>query len=149
MAIEPDTSTLTLKRTFAAPRARVFKAWTDPQAMKQWWGPREYEPRTAEVFLQPGGHYRVGMRKRRVGQIFFCSGTYREVAPPERLVCTFRWELPDTNTGDTLLTLEFVDRGEETETILTQEGFLSTVSRNEHERGWKSTFDGLDDFLRG
>ena len=148
MIVTPDESALTLRRTFAAPRARVFEAWTDPYAMKQWWGPRDYEPRTAEVSLQAGGRYRVGMRKRRVGQIFFCSGTYREIAPPERLVCTFRWELPDTNTGDTLITLEFIDRGEETEAILTQVGFRSSESRDEHEQGWVSAFNCLDDFLR-
>jgi uncharacterized protein YndB with AHSA1/START domain len=148
MTTVPNESALTLKRYFAAPRSRVFQAWTDPYAMKQWWGPRNYEPRTAEVSLQAGGSYRVGMRKRQVGQIFFCSGTYRKITPPERLICTFRWELPDTNTGDTLLTLEFIDRGEETETILTQEGFRSSESRDEHEQGWISSFDCLDDFLR-
>jgi uncharacterized protein YndB with AHSA1/START domain len=117
--------------------------------MKQWWGPRDYEPCTAEVSLEAGGRYRVGMRKRRFGQIFFCSGTYREIAPPERLVFTFRWELPDTNTGDTLITLEFVDRGDRTETVLTQEGFLSRESRDQHKQGWVSAFDCLDDFLLG
>jgi uncharacterized protein YndB with AHSA1/START domain len=148
MTTGPNESALTLRRTFAAPRARVFEAWTDPYAMKQWWGPKDYEPRTAEVSLKAGGRYRVGMRKRRLGQIFFCSGTYREVVPPERLVCTFRWELPDTNTGETLITLEFFDRGEQTETVLTQEGFLSPESRDQHEQGWVSALDCLDDFLR-
>jgi uncharacterized protein YndB with AHSA1/START domain len=148
MTTGPNEFALTLRRTFAAPRARVFEAWTDPYAMKQWWGPKSYEPRTAEVSLKAGGRYRVGMRKRRVGQIFFCSGTYREISPPKRLVCTFRWELPDTNTGDTLITLEFIDRGDRTDMILTQEGFVSPASRDQHEQGWVSAFDCLDGFLR-
>ena len=47
--------TLRIERTFAAPREKVFQAWTDPQALKQWWGPDGYATPSVEIDLRPGG----------------------------------------------------------------------------------------------
>jgi hypothetical protein len=60
------TVSLTVARTFAAPRDRLFQAWTEPQALLTWWaaGP-ELAPALAEVDLRVGGRYRLGMRVRR------------------------------------------------------------------------------------
>ena len=78
--------TLHLKRRFAAPREKVFRAWIDPEALKQWWGPPGYESPNAKVDLRAGGRYRLAMRKLPDGEVFYRSGTYREVQPPVRLV---------------------------------------------------------------
>ena len=85
--VKPDT-TLTVRRTLAAPRERVFQAWTDPAALTQWWGPKGYTTPMAEVDLRPGGRYRLGMRKLPDGELLFLSGTYREVRPPENAKVT-------------------------------------------------------------
>ena len=137
----PET-TLHLTRTFPAPREKVFRAWTDPEELKKWWGPEGYETPTAEVDLRVGGAYRFGMQKSPDGDIFYLRGTYREVRPPERLVYTWRWEA-EPELGETLVTVEFLARGGSTEVVLTHELFPSKEARDGHSRGWNSSLDRL------
>ncbi len=63
-------TTLRLTRTFAAPREKVFRAWTDPEELKKWFGPVGYATPMAEVDLRVGGKYQLGMRKLPGGDIF-------------------------------------------------------------------------------
>src|SRR2546423_15173898 len=85
-------ATLTLRRSFASPREKVFRAWTEPEHLRSWWGPPGYETIEADVDLRPGGAYRLAMRKAPDGAPFFLTGTYREVLPPERLAYTWTGE---------------------------------------------------------
>ena len=135
-------TTLHLRRTFQAPREKVFRAWTDPEELRKWWGPDGYETPIAEVDLRVGGAYRFGMRKLPDGDIFYLQGTYREVRPPERLVYTWRWEATP-ELGETLVTVEFHDRGGSTEVALTHELFPTDKARSDHEKGWNSILSQL------
>ncbi|MFQ5657185.1 MAG: SRPBCC domain-containing protein [Candidatus Methylomirabilales bacterium] len=140
-------ATLQLKRTLAAPREKVFRAWTEPDAVKHWFGPPGYQTSVAEIDLRVGGRYRFGMRQLPDGEVFYNSGTYREVQPPARLVYTWRWERADMDFGETLVTVEFLDRGGETELVLTHELFPNTEERDRHTWGWNGTLDRLVQFL--
>ena len=135
-------TTLRLTRTFTAPREKVFRAWTDPEEVKRWFNPPGYETPSAEIDLRVGGKYRVGMRKLPDGEVFYLSGTYREVRPPERLVYTWRWEA-EPELGDTLVTVEFHDRGGSTNIVLTHDLFPTEKARQEHEKGWSGGLDNL------
>jgi uncharacterized protein YndB with AHSA1/START domain len=135
-------TTLNLRRTFKAPRETVFRAWTDPEELKKWWGPEGYATPSAEVELRVGGKYRLGMRKLPDGEIFYLSGFYREVRPPDRLVYTWRWEA-EPDMGETLVTVEFREAGDSTEVVLTHEFFPTEKARNEHDRGWNGCLDRL------
>ncbi|HSD52288.1 MAG TPA: SRPBCC domain-containing protein [Candidatus Methylomirabilis sp.] len=135
--------TLNLRRTFKAPREKVFRAWTDPEELKKWWGPEGYETVSAEVDLSVGGKYRLGMRKLPDGEIFYLSGIYREVRPPERLVYTWRWEAKP-EMGETLVTVEFRQVGGSTEVALTHEFFPTAQARDDHNRGWNGCLDRLE-----
>src|SRR6266404_4031372 len=104
-ATQPQTTSLQLRRTIAAPRERVFRAWTDPKALTQWFGPPGYKTLAAEVDLRKGGAFRITMRKGPDGDPFAAFGTFQEVQPSERLVCTWNWTYNDI--GNTILTLEF------------------------------------------
>ncbi len=137
----PETS-FELRRTFSAPRGKVFRAWTDPEELKRWWGPDGYATPSAEVDLRVGGMYRLGMKKLPDGQIFYLTGTYREVRPPERLVYTWRWEA-EPELGETLVTVEFRDLGDATEVVVTHELFLSEKARQDHRKGWSGCLDRL------
>ena len=131
-----------LRRTFAAPREKVFRAWTDPEELKRWWGPEGYATPSAQADLRVGGTYRLGMQKLPAGDIFYLAGTYREVRPPERLVYTWRWEA-EPELGESLVTVEFRDLGQSTEVVVTHEFLLAGKVRDDHQRGWTGCLDRL------
>ncbi len=94
MADQPFASNTTLRitRRFAAPRDKVFQAWTDPEALKRWFAPSEdYSTPQAEVDLRAGGTYRIQM-KAPDGAIYAVKGTYKDVQPTKRLVFSWAWE---------------------------------------------------------
>jgi uncharacterized protein YndB with AHSA1/START domain len=78
---------LTLTRVFSAPRELVFKAWTDPKQLAEWWGPKSFTNPVCEVDLKPGGAFRIVMRAPDGGE-FPMKGVFREIVPPSRLVFT-------------------------------------------------------------
>jgi uncharacterized protein YndB with AHSA1/START domain len=144
IATAPQTTSLQIRRTFAAPREKVFRAWTDPEALKQWFGPPRYETTAAEVDLRVGGKFRLTLEKENAAVTAF--GTFREIRPPALLVCTWNWDYNDI--GDTILTLEFNDDGGETELVLTHERFPTSEQRDAHNTGWTGCFDELEQFLK-
>src|SRR5579872_6853405 len=76
---------LTITRVFDAPRALVFKAWTDPKHLAQWWGPHTFTNPVCELDVRTGGAFRIVMRGPD-GAEHPARGVYGEVKPPERLV---------------------------------------------------------------
>ncbi len=84
---EPDDREFVITRVFDAPRALVFKVWTDPAHLAQSWGPHTFTNPVCEMDLRPGGAYRIVMRGPD-GSEYPAKGVYREVVEPERLVMT-------------------------------------------------------------
>lgn len=82
-----DERDFVISRAFDAPRSLVFKAWTDPERMAQWWGPRGFTNPVCEMDVRPGGAYRIVMRSPE-GVEYPIKGVYREVVAPARLVMT-------------------------------------------------------------
>jgi uncharacterized protein YndB with AHSA1/START domain len=78
---------LTLVRIFDAPREVVFKAWTDPEQLAKWWGPKIFTNPLCEVDARLGGAWRIVMRAPD-GTEYPCGGVYREIVEPEKLVFT-------------------------------------------------------------
>jgi uncharacterized protein YndB with AHSA1/START domain len=154
--IETENIKLQLTRVFDAPRELVFKAWTEANQFKQWFGAAACEGSSLEsaiVDARVGGKYRIQVR-RADGEYFTTVGTYREVKPPERLV--FTWQFEKDGSGDEfgeveppemLVTLEFKARGKQTELTLTHEQFGSVESRNRHEEGWNRCLNELGKFV--
>jgi uncharacterized protein YndB with AHSA1/START domain len=87
----PSDREIVLSREFNAPRALVFKAMTDPQAIPKWWGPRRYETIVDKMDVRPGGAWRF-INRDKDGTEYGFHGEYREIVPPERLVYTFEFE---------------------------------------------------------
>jgi uncharacterized protein YndB with AHSA1/START domain len=81
------------------------------------------------------------------GDLFHLSGEFREVDPPEQLAYTFRWEDPDPDDQETVVTLSFEDLGESTTLILTQRAFATEARRALHEQGWTDCFDRLQELI--
>ena len=82
---------LRIERVFDAPRDVVFKAFTDPELIAQWWGPRGTETVVDEVDFRTGGDWRFVSRDSDGGETAF-RGTFREVVAPERIAWTFEWD---------------------------------------------------------
>jgi uncharacterized protein YndB with AHSA1/START domain len=83
--MDPNTCEVTLVRVFDAPRQLVFKMWTDPKHMAQWWGPHGFTNPVCEIDARPGGRFRIDMTGPD-GTVYPMIGTFREVVSPERLV---------------------------------------------------------------
>src|SRR5258708_29275739 len=75
---------LVITRIFDAPRELVFKVWTDPKHLAQWWGPQGFTNPVCEIDLRPGGALRIVMRAPD-GAEHPMTGIYREIVAPERL----------------------------------------------------------------
>jgi uncharacterized protein YndB with AHSA1/START domain/predicted enzyme related to lactoylglutathione lyase len=145
-----DTSTgLVLRRTYSVPRERLFVAWTTPRILQQFLGPADITVPEIQVDPRVGGSYRIVMRKPD-GELLVVNGVYRELRAPERIVCTWSWEEDDPALeNESLLTLEFIERGEKTELILTHEAFRDATQRDNHEHGWTAILHQLNGTLRG
>src|SRR5260370_40570020 len=78
---------LVLTRVFDAPRELVFKVWTNPKHVAQWWGPHGFTNPVCELDLRPGGAILIHMRGAN-GIVYPMTGVYQEVVEPERLRVT-------------------------------------------------------------
>jgi uncharacterized protein YndB with AHSA1/START domain len=140
---------LVITRIFAAPRALVFKAWTDPAQAARWWGPQGFMTFSCQMDVRPGGAWRIGMRSPE-GTDHWKQGVYREIVEPERLVFTYAWEDENGKPGhETLVTVSFAERGAETELRLHQNIFETATARDAHHGGWTSCFERFAQYLAG
>ena len=105
---DPNLPTIRIVRDFDAPRDKVFRAWTDPELVVQWLGPKSTEMRIDQWNARTGGDYRyAALQDGEEVAAFY--GSFDEVRPSERLVQTFTWEgMPD---GVSLDTMTFEDLG--------------------------------------
>ncbi len=141
-------ASLTLSRLLAAPRQRVFNAWTDPEEIGKWWNlGEEWGSSGAEVDLRVGGHFRIGVRSLRGDKVHSVRGVYREVVRPERLVYTWVVEDPDAAEVETLVTVEFRNRNGSTELVLTHQLLKEGGLRDSIAMGWSLVLEGLTRLL--
>ncbi len=137
-------------RDFAAPRQRVFAAWTDPDLVARWLGPRDLELRIEEWDPRTGGRWRYS--NRRGGEhVASFYGSFHEVRPPERIVQTFTWtDLPDAVSLETAV---FDDLGGDRARV-TVTSLVDTLAARDAmldsgmEAGVREGYEKLDALLR-
>jgi uncharacterized protein YndB with AHSA1/START domain len=135
-----------LRRTYQAPRERVFRAWTDPKELARWFHPSaEYSTVIPELDFRVGGKYRLEMHHKG-GNVHKLFGTYREIKPPERVAFTWSWD-SDPNKTESLVTVEFRDLGAATEIMLSHELLPNAEERGKHEHGWTGCMEQLANYL--
>jgi len=162
-------SVVHVSRTYAAPPETVFAAWTEPELLTQWFRPAGAVC-SAELDVRPGGRYRITVDPQ--GQLpgpAHIVGTYLEVAPPERLVFSFGWDMPpvDELEGvesfpdsrelenrldnlrevDSRVTVQFLERNGSTEVAITHERIGTQVLRAFHIFGWGAVLGELGEVL--
>ncbi|MGH6761963.1 MAG: SRPBCC domain-containing protein [Phyllobacterium sp.] len=99
---------LILVREFNAPRELVFRMWTDPKHVAEWWGPHGFTNPVVEMDVRPGGKYRIVMRDAN-GVDYPSKGKFIEVAEPERLVVTDAFDMEDAPADEAVWTIIFED----------------------------------------
>jgi uncharacterized protein YndB with AHSA1/START domain len=146
VAARPGSLSLEMKRDLSAPREVVFSACTEPDQLAKWWGPNGFTAPSVELDVRVGGSYRIAMQPPE-GELFHLTGEFREVDPPARLTYTFRWEEPDPDDRETMVTLSFLDRGDSTVLILSQGRFATEARLALHREGWTNGLDRLQELM--
>lgn len=154
-ASRPSDREIVITRVFAAPRELVWKAWTDPEHMKRWWGPKDYTCPACKIDLRIGGKYLFCMRGSD-GQDIWSTGVYRELVAPERIVCTDSFSdekgniVPATHYGmgddiplEMLVTVTLVEHGGKTTMTLRHAGLPAGTMSEMADAGWNESFDKL------
>lgn len=154
-----ENSDLVITRIFDAPRALVWKAWTDPQHTMRWWGPKGFTSPTCKIDLRVSGKYLFCM-KAPDGKEYWSTGEYREIVPIERVVCTDHFSdergniIPASTYGlgedwpdELVVTVTFEDVGGKTKLTLRHAGIPAGNMKEMTGAGWNESLDKLAESL--
>ncbi len=143
---------LNLVRAYPVSPEKVWRAWTDSQAVKKWWGPGPGEAvAVAELDVRVGGRFRIVFGGAK-GTDHEVQGTYKEVVPCSstkmgKLVFTWSWP-NSTPERESVVTIVFKASGTGTELDFRHEQLFDEQVRDDHKRGWIGTLDKLELHLR-
>ncbi len=142
-----------ITRVLDAPRELVFKAWTDPKMVQQWWGPTGFTNPVCEVDGRLGGHIRIHMRAP-TGETHPMKGVFTEFAPPEKIVFTNIALGPNGEPIlDGMTTVTFEAQGDKTKVTMSSRATAVVPEAVKHlqgmEMGWSLTLDRLTNFVNG
>jgi uncharacterized protein YndB with AHSA1/START domain len=132
-----------IRRRVRVRRERVFQAWTEATHLQRWFFPTLDQEAVAhaEVDLRIGGRYQVRMCAPGGAVMASVGGTYHDVHPPTRLVFSWRWEAPEPEAAETLVTVELHEVEDGTEIIITHERCPQDTEA--HTIGWICCLDRL------
>lgn len=161
MSIRVEGQELVLERVFGAPRQLVFKAFTESDHLKHWWGPQGWTMPVCKVDLRPGGvwHYCMKCEDRSQGDFYgmesWGKGVYQEIEAPEKLVYTDYFSdaegniAPDMPPSD--VSLIFTEEEGQTKVVsrsrFHSEKELQAVMEMGMEQGIRETWDRLAGYL--
>ena len=138
---------LTLQRHYPVAPEKVWRAWTDAQALKHWFGPGgPQKVALAELDLRVGGCFRLAFGGAD-GNEHEAAGVYKEVQPHRRLVFTWCWPRTTPDRVSQITILLRAQRGG-TDMEFRQEQFFDEAARDGHLRGWSESLVKLEVFLQ-
>ena len=161
MKANQNSTELTIVRIFNAPRELVWRAWTQPEHLMHWWGPKGFTSPVSKIDLRVGGVYLNCMRSPE-GSDFWSTGVFREVVMQERLVMTDSFADEKGNVVhashygfgedfplEMLITVMFEEYDGETKLTLSHSGIYgsSAKDRDNMQQGWSQSFDKLAEYL--
>lgn len=136
-----ERPSLAIVRKLDAAPAKIWRALTEPEMLRQWMGPSDaFTVAVAETDLREGGRYRIVMVSPD-GQEHDVSGVYREIVPNKKLVYTWAWK--STPERESLVTIELRAEDRGTRFTLRHEQLADEESRDHHEQGWNGCLDRL------
>lgn len=134
-----------IERHYPVAPEKVWRAWTDPQVMSQWFGAGMNGPgATVEIDLQVGGSFRIAFPGPN-GESHEARGVYQEVMAPERLVFSWFWKSTPERVSRISIDLKRVAAG--CDLSFVHDRFFDDQARINHERGWQPFFEKLGEFL--
>lgn len=152
VSAEPGKQDVVITREFDAPRELVFKAFTDPELIPQWWGPRYLTTEIDRLDMRSGGQWRF-VHHDSQGNEYAFHGVYHEILAPERIIDTFEFEgLPEK--GHVVLeTMRFEALPGDRTRIIAQSVFQSVADRDTMlqsgmEVGLNDSYDRLVELLQ-
>jgi len=142
---------ITITRIFDAPRTTVFKAWTDPKILAQWWGPKGFTNPRCEIDVRVGGAIRIDMRAPD-GAVYPMGGEFREIVAPERLVFSNNaLDAAGNPIIEGLTTVTFAEESGKTKLTLHTRGAavaeIAVKYLQGMEFGWTMSIDKLEALL--
>ena len=158
---KPAVRELVITRILDAPRKLVWKAWTDVELFKKWWGPKDYTCPVSKMDFRVSGKYLHCMRSLD-GQEYWSTGVYQEIIPMEKIVCTDSFADAQGNAisasemgmpGDDWpselhVTVTFEDLGTKTKMTLRHVGIPEGVMNEMTNAGWNQSFDKMNEALQ-
>ncbi len=147
--------TIHIKRTFNLPLNTVWKAWSEPESMKKWWGPKEYTSPDCTIDFRVGGNYLNSMQDA-AGNKIWSTGTYKEIILNKKIVYTDNfadskgnivpaadYKMPGDWTKEMVVTIEFEEVNGKTNMSVKHTG-LPIEAADDCVKGWQSSFDKLE-----
>jgi len=146
----PETFTLEISREFRASCETLYRCFTEPRAIAEWFGPKGVSCRECDVELDArvGGQYRFVMATE-AGAPVILVGRFLELERPRRIRMTLRWEhiAAGPDSKETLLTVEFDSIEGGARLRIVHELFSTEPSRANHAAGWESSLECLAEAL--
>jgi uncharacterized protein YndB with AHSA1/START domain len=141
-----------------APRELVWKAWTNPEHLMRWWGPKNFTSPSSKIDLRVGGKYLHCMRSPE-GKDYWSTGIYREIVPLKRIVLTDSFAdengniVPASYYGmegewplELQMTIIFDELNDKTR-LTVWHGGIPAVEMANARAGWNESLDKLDEEL--
>lgn len=155
----PEGGASVYRRVLDAPRELVWKAWTEPERFRRWWGPQGYTSPVTETDPRVGGRFLWGMRPPD-GRAFYITGVFREVVAPERFVVTksfadadgavvppSRYGVPGDWPPETVLSVTLEECDGRTAMTVREVG-IPEIMREPNEGGMGEALDKLAEYLK-
>ncbi len=140
-----ESTRLSLTRHYPVTPDKIWHAWTDPQALRHWFGSGQPgSVTTAEFDLQVGGRFRIAFTGNK-GESNECAGVYQEVQPFSRLAFSFFWK--STPERVSRVTMVLTPDGKGTTLDFVHDRFFDPQARDNHLGGWTQMLGQLGNFL--
>ena len=137
---------LIVRRLIHASAERLFEAWTEPNQLRHWFGPRGVRCADAKVDLRVGGQYRL-VNVFSDGRLVTIVGEFSVIERPRRLVYSWQIEGSAATADSEIVTVRFDAHGDTTEVIVVHERIASEKTVRDHEAGWEGCLDALALYL--
>lgn len=151
----PNSQLVEVRRTFRAAVERVFKAWSDPEMVKQWWGPKQYSAPSAKIDFRVGGKFTFAM-KGPDKKVMWSSGVYEEIAPNKKIVSSDYFSdedgtmisakaagMPGDWADKLFVTVEFESLSKDQSKIVLKHEGIPKEMYDDHVKGWTESIDKL------